>query len=122
MQETIWRCGMPVKKRGGGTEPHGEIIEDYEPFTFALEGSSYSADLCEAHKQEVRDCLIPVISISDKTPSRASQAVRGALKGRKGSFTTKDVRRWLRDQGVEVPDSGRLPNEHIDRYRSAHSL
>lgn len=30
------------------------------------------------------------------------------------------VRQWLRDQGVEVGEKGRIPQQHIDMYRAAH--
>jgi hypothetical protein len=120
MQEIIRRCDMPVK-RGRETVPHGEVVSGDLSTQFALEGTAYEADLCDQHRQELRDCLAPFISVSTARPSRAGQEVRRSLKGKKGGFTTKDVRKWLQEQGREVADSGRLPNEVIEEYRTAHA-
>lgn len=119
MQEVIRRCDMPVK-RGRDTAPHGEVVPDELPTQFSLEGISYAGDFCEGHRQELRNCLAPFISASTQTTS-ASGPVRRTLKGKKGGFTTKDVRAWMQDQGRDVAPSGRLPNEVIEEYRAAHS-
>lgn len=121
MQEIIRRCDLPVK-RGRETAPHGEVVSDDLPTSFALEGVAYESDLCDEHKQELRDCLAKFIAASTEVRSSSGgSGVRRALKGKKGGFTTKDVRQWMQEQGRDVAPSGRLPNEVIEEYRAAHS-
>ena len=115
MQEIIRRCDMPVKKRGDSA-PCGDPGEER---SFALDSAAYTADLCDRHHKELSDSMAPFIAVG--TPSRSGQAIRGALKGKKGAFTTKEVRRWLESQGRDVAPSGRLPNELIEEYKAAHS-
>jgi hypothetical protein len=41
------------------------------------------------------------------------------MKGKKGAFTTKDVREWLQAQGRDVAPSGRLPEAVLKEYERA---
>ena len=121
MQEVVRRCDMPMKRKGGGTGPCGERVPGDTPQTFALDGTQYEGDFCEKHQGELRNCLAPYIEVARENRSRTAQNVRASLKGRgKGTFTTKDVRKWLEEQGREVAPSGRLPNELIEEFRAAH--
>jgi hypothetical protein len=60
------------------------------------------------------------VSVAHKAQRREGTSVREALQGKKGAFTTKDVRNWLKEQNREVPETGRLPNEVIREYQEAH--
>lgn len=113
------RCDMPLKKRGE-LVPCGEEVLGAEPTLFSLGSTTYKAELCEVHSQKLTEALAPFIEVSEQVRANASQ-VRKALKGKKGTFTTKDVRKWLAEQGRDVAPSGRLPNELIDEYKAAHT-
>lgn len=110
---------MPMKRRGG-MEPCGERVPGDTPQIFGLGPKQYEGDLCEKHAGDLHNCLAPFIAVAHENRSRTSQNVRASLKGKKGEFTTKDVRKWLEEQGREVAPSGRLPNELIEEYRTAH--
>lgn len=111
---------MPVKRKGG-MEACGERIPNDAPQVFGLDGKQYEGDFCTKHQEDLRASMAPFVAVSRDTRSRAAQTVRAALKGKKGTFTTKDVRKWLEEQGRDVASSGRLPNELIDEYRAAHA-
>ena len=118
MQEVIHRCDYPV--RGAQC---GDAVPDNKPTTFALEAVSYEMDLCAKHKEQFESALKPYLTIAEPLKARAGKAVRQALKGRGGAtFTTKDVRRWLQEQGREVSPTGRIPNAQIEEYRVAMQL
>jgi hypothetical protein len=119
MQEILMRCDMPLKKRGE-LVPCGEEVTNAEPTLFSLGTSAYKAELCDVHREKLEDSLASFIQIAEQVRVNPSQ-VRRAVKGKKGTFTTKDVRKWLEEQGREVAPSGRLPNELIEEYRTAHS-
>lgn len=120
MQEVVRRCDMPVKRKGQ-EEVCGERVPGDIPVIFSLDSTQYEGDLCEKHQEDLRNTLAPFIAVSRAARSRASQNVRSALKGKKGAFSTKDVRKWLEEQGREVAPAGRLPNEVIEEYRLAHA-
>jgi hypothetical protein len=119
MQEIVRLCDMPVNQKGGGSAPHGQKVTG-EPTQFSVGGTGYEVDLCVTHRSEFDKALAPFIEAASPI-SRTGTAVRKALKGKKGGFTTKDVRKWLSEQGREVAPSGRLPNELIEEYKTAHS-
>ena len=54
---------------------------------------------------------------------RSCPGWRKLMKTRRGAFTTKDVRAWLKSQpGYEdVGDTGRIPERLIELYVDAHS-
>lgn len=121
MQETVRYCDVPIKKRGE-LVACGERVPDDEATPFALGNGAYEADLCEGHREKLSEALAVYIQVA--RPVRASntgQQVRKALKSKKGTFTTKDVRRWLAEQGRDVAPTGRLPNELIEEFRAAHA-
>lgn len=117
MQEVILRCDFEEKGSKCGL-----VVPDNRTTTFALDAVSYEADLCAKHKKVFEACMQPVMSIARPTTSRAGKAVRQALKGKKGTFTTKDVRKWLQDQGREVSPTGRIPNALIEEYKEAQNV
>lgn len=117
-QEVVHRCDMPVGKKGNTC---GERVPDDEPVQFTFEGVDYDVDLCERHREVMTNAMAPFVSIAKVRAPRTRANVRQVLRGRSGSFTTKDVRLWLQEQGREVAPSGRLPNELIQEYVDAHS-
>ena len=50
--------------------------------------------------------------------SSAADADRSPAAPRKAG--KQAVRRWLRDQGIEVGEKGRVPKQYIDMYQAAH--
>lgn len=116
-EEIVRKCDREIGKKGNRC---GQRVPEDKPYPFTVEGVNYEADLCERHQRELADCLAPFVAISRPVSSRTGTAVRKALKGKSGVFTTKDVRNWLREQGREVAPSGRLPNELIQEYVAAH--
>lgn len=123
--EIIKKCDFRVG-RGRNIHPHGVTVEGNEATTFRIGGVEYSADLCSEHRAAMLECLQPFIAISKRTGrSYSPRNARGRMVMRaKGgvTFTTKDVRRWLEEQGREVPNTGRLANEIIEEYKVANGL
>ena len=88
---------------------------------FGLDGKSYEIDLSEAHEKELRKAL-------EKYLEAATQVtVHGAAGGGRRKYgtgparpNTKHIREWLRSQGVEISDRGRIPTDLLNRYKDAH--
>jgi len=103
----------------------GKPVPDNEETEFALAPGSYSVDLCEEHRQMLADALAQFVEIG--RPSRAITSVnslgRKVLRGTGGlTFTSRDVRAWLLEQGREVPRSGRIPNVDIQEFRRVKGI
>lgn len=118
MQEVIRRCDYQVSKG----KVCGEKVPDNAPTEFAVDAVNYEADLCAAHKKEMLTAMKSFLDIASPTKTRAGRAVRSAIRGKKGTFTTKDVRAWLQEQGREVSPTGRIPNDLIEEYKVAQGV
>jgi len=115
----IVRKTCDYRKRG---TPCGKPVPDNLSTEFALAPDSYAADLCVEHRQVLAKAFAPFVEISRRSRAIASVNTRGrkVLRGKGGkTFTTKDVRLWLVEQGRDVPEGGRLPNSEIERYMAS---
>ena len=90
-------CDYP--KRGNHC---GQPVPDNLSTEFALAPDSYAADLCEEHRQALAKALGPFVEVARRSRAIAAVNTRGrkVLRGKGGkTFTTKDVRQWLIEQG-----------------------
>ena len=102
--------------------------EAAETLSFALDGTEYEIDLSEARAAWVRETLSQYIVAARRTGGSGP----GRRGGRRGSGTassspsssdrqrTAEIRSWAREQGLEVNDRGRIPNQVVQAYEAAH--
>ena len=88
---------------------------------FSLDGTSYEIDLNAANAAKLEKVLAPYIEKATKVSSARGAATRGrrTATGRSRSRAA-EVRAWAKDQGIAVPDRGRVPNEVLEQYEAAH--
>jgi hypothetical protein len=88
---------------------------------FGLDGKSYEIDLSEAHEKELRKALEKYVGAATQV-SAAGAASSGRRKYGTGPVRrdTKHIREWLRGEGVEISDRGRIPTDLMNRYNAAH--
>lgn len=88
---------------------------------FGLDGKSYEIDLSEAHEKELRKALEKYVGAATQV-SAHNAASTGRRKYGTGPARrdTKHIREWLRSQGVEISDRGRIPTDLMNRYNAAH--
>lgn len=88
---------------------------------FGLDGKSYEIDLSEAHEKELRKALEKYVGAATQV-SVHNAASSGRRKYGTGPVRrdTKHIREWLRSQGVEISDRGRIPTDLMNRYNAAH--
>lgn len=68
-----------------------------ETVTFGLDGDIYEVDLSEVNAKEIREFLGKYIEV-------------GRRRGKSGKASdAAQIRAWAREQGIEVPDRGRIP-------------
>lgn len=88
---------------------------------FGLEGASYEIDLSAANAEKLAKALAPYIEKATKVSSVRAATSRGRRTAAGGrSSRASEIRTWAKDQGIEVPDRGRVPNEVIEQYEAAH--
>ncbi len=90
--------------------------EASETVSFGLDGASYEIDLNDSNAAALRDALAQYVG--------AARRVSGSRRGRRGSTaggpSTKAMREWAREQGMEVSDRGRVSGEIRSAYEAAH--
>jgi len=115
-----------VTRKGSAAKPHGERIENDEITTFEYNGKRFEVDICKTHRETLEDALDPFIAIAKKTEKVTAPPARngrGRLVHKRGkaTFTTKDVRKWLEEQGRPVAPSGRIAKDLVSEYEAAHA-
>lgn len=90
---------------------------------FSLDNYEYVVDLNEKNLEELREALAkfidaatPLGKVYRATPQRPTNRRRAAAEGP----STAEMREWAKKNGHEVSDRGRLNQEVIDAYLSAH--
>ena len=85
---------------------------------FSLDGTDYVLDLCDQNAAKVRDAFRPFIDAGRKAES--SRKRRSSSTNRDPNLNRK-IREWARENGEDVADRGRIPQELIDAYNAAQA-
>jgi hypothetical protein len=103
---------------------HGDETPATETVTFALDGSSYEIDLCDEHAGELRDAVAGYVGHARRAGGRVSSGGSGSGRRRsrrsRGSGEAAAIRGWAREQGLPVPERGRIPADLAERYAAAN--
>lgn len=106
--------------------------EDGGPVEFSLAGKYYRIDLSSKNFVKLEKALAPFVAKAAEAepPQPEQRATRGGRRastgGRGGTGSGLDkeqlqaVRDWLRSQGHEVSDRGRVKAELMALYEAAH--
>lgn len=123
MEQVQRFCDFDVKAKRGEVRPCGQRLPNDQPTSFTVFGKSYEVDICEEHQEVLRGCLAPFVDKAKKVkPVRNVETnSRGRLVHRRGqaAFTTKDVRVWAQERGIEVAPAGRLPTSLVEDYKAS---
>lgn len=90
---------------------------------FPLLNRTFAIDLSDANHQRLSEALAFIEEVLEharevKQSSRAKKAADTSPRLR--GYTFSDVRAWAREQGLEVPARGKLPDEIIEQFIAAH--
>ncbi|MEZ2122536.1 MULTISPECIES: Lsr2 family protein [unclassified Corynebacterium] len=85
---------------------------------FSLDGTEYSVDLNEEHANELRGSLQRYIEVGRKITGGTRQRRRSSGGGSRGR--TKEIRQWARDNGFEVADRGKIPDNIVESFNAAN--
>lgn len=84
---------------------------------FALDGATYEIDLSQENIGKLEQALEPFIEKATRVATARGGRSRGrSTSGGGGRSKAAEVRAWAKEQGIEVPDRGRVPNHIIEQY------
>jgi hypothetical protein len=84
---------------------------------FSVNGEGYAIDLSSANAERFDAALAPFVDAARRTSSgRSGGGSRRRAGG--GGGDTKDARDWLRANGHQVSDRGRIPAPLLELYRN----
>ena len=103
------------------TKTISTVIDDLDgsdatsTITFSYDSTNYSIDLNDANAKVFRDVLKPYTKAATIVGARRSTG--GGVKTEKSELDA--ARTWLRANGHEVSDRGRIKGDLMDLYRSS---
>ncbi|MCL0246675.1 Lsr2 family protein [Corynebacterium sp. CCM 8835] len=85
---------------------------------FSLDGTDYSVDLNEEHANELRESLQRYIKVGRKRTGGGTRQRRRSSGGSRNR--TKEIRQWARENGYEVADRGKIPDNIVKAFNAAN--
>ena len=95
----------------------GSPIEDgqADSIKFSIDGTAYEIDLSKQNAKSFRDAVKPYVKAATIVVARRSSG--GASKSNKEELDA--ARTWLRANGQEVSDRGRIKGELMELFRAS---
>ncbi|MGI5485502.1 Lsr2 dimerization domain-containing protein [Microtetraspora malaysiensis] len=98
--------------------------EDVARREFPLLNRTFAIDLSDANQERLGEALafIETVLENSREVKQASRSKKAAadLSPRLRGYTATDVREWAREQSIEVPVRGKVPDEIIEQFIVAH--
>ncbi|MCT7372141.1 histone-like nucleoid-structuring protein Lsr2 [Mycolicibacterium llatzerense] len=100
------------------------LVDDFdqsapaETLEFSLEGVHYEIDLSDANADQLRSALRRYMDAGRKVGRRGGQV--GRRSEQRHAYLQK-VRVWLRENGHDIGDRGRVPKELLRKFESAQA-
>jgi len=91
----------------------GKPVDEGSTVSFGLSGTNYEIDLTPKERGELERLLAPYVDAG-----RPAAARRGSATG--NGHDPRAVRAWAVEQGLNVPQRGRIPAALIGQYEAAH--
>ena len=108
-----------------------ELGSDRQRVTFGSDDSLYALDLCPRDAREVADALARWRSAGTATgryrsygvPQQLARterpATRAAASPERSPFEVAAIRRWARENGIDVSERGRVARAVVEQYDNA---
>ncbi|KZE94504.1 Nucleoid-associated protein Lsr2 [Agromyces sp. NDB4Y10] len=85
---------------------------------FSINGDGYAIDLSSANAEKFEAALAPFVDAARRTSSGRGGGSARRRSGGGAAGDTKDAREWLRANGHQVSDRGRIPAPLLELYRN----
>jgi hypothetical protein len=98
--------------------------EAAETITYGIDGQYREIDLSDTNAKKLRDALAPfnkvARSVDPKVGGRRfANSGNGQMGFAYGDYDSQAVRTWAQEQGLEVNDKGRVPDDIVRQYFAA---
>ena len=94
-----------------------------ETVSFSLDGQQYEIDLSEGNAAKLRDALSLYVAHARRTAARRGRSAggqRSATPRTTGGPSAAEIRAWAKENGLDVPERGRVSAEVREAYAAAH--
>jgi predicted xylose isomerase-like sugar epimerase len=91
-----------------------QVAEDVKPTDVRVNGEDYSVYLGPESMETFIAFLkgeAPLLQVQQRPAARRSAPARG-------KSNAAEIRAWAKDQGLQVPDRGRIPQEVMDAWNA----
>lgn len=85
---------------------------------FSIDGEGYAIDLSSSNAEKFDAAIAPFVDAARRTSSGRAGGSRRRGGSAGGAGDTKDAREWLRANGHQVSDRGRIPAPLLELYRN----
>ncbi|MDO5080819.1 histone-like nucleoid-structuring protein Lsr2 [Buchananella hordeovulneris] len=105
------------------TKTERYMLDDFDgsiatqEIAFAFEGVTYEIHLNDERAEEFRAAIAPFVAAARRSGGRRR---RGTGPAATGSSDAAKIREWAREQGLTVPDRGRIPQDVRAQYYASH--
>jgi hypothetical protein len=86
--------------------------------SFTIDGEQYAIDLSRSNAEKFDTAIAPFVSAARRTGASRPTAGRRGRRGASSTGDTKDAREWLRSNGHQVSDRGRIQAPLLELYRN----
>ena len=88
-----------------------------ETVTFGLDGKEYTIDLNAKNARKLRDAVAPYVAHGRPVSSRGG---RRNTSAKSAGAAPSEIRAWARENGMDVPERGRVSAAVREAYAAAH--
>jgi sugar phosphate isomerase/epimerase len=90
-----------------------------DPIRFGWGTAFYETDLCEKHGEEFRVLMEKTLRTARRLGAPATTVTPKVRRDKRPNVSTKEVRDWAQEQGIEVNERGRVPESLIVQFLAA---
>ncbi|GAA3843569.1 Lsr2 family protein [Brevibacterium ammoniilyticum] len=93
--------------------------EAAETVRFSLDQGTYELELSTKNAEELRETFAPYIAKARRVANPGSRGRRGGASNSGPKRDTAKIREWAQENGYQLGDRGRIPQEIVQAYEAA---
>lgn len=87
-----------------------------ETIAFTYRSVNYTIDLTDKEAAGFDNSIAMYLEHATKVGGRRKSTSTATAS----DYSAKDVRAWAKENGIEVPDRGRIPGEVVEKYKAVN--
>jgi hypothetical protein len=98
----------------------GEESTDVTNVAFSYAGSDYEIDLNDENYEKFTQALAPFVAKARRIKRSRKPSTSASPQSRSSSPDSAKIREWAKENGYDVSERGRVPQEIREAYAKAH--